>query len=34
VLEELMRHCVAQGIIACPVGVDELFAPGTHDLKG
>ena len=33
VLEELIRHSLSQGIITRPVGVDELFAPGTRDLK-
>ena len=32
VLEELMRHCLSQGIITRPVAVDELFAPGAHRL--
>jgi 4,5-dihydroxyphthalate decarboxylase len=34
VLEELIRHSLSQGIITSPVTVDELFAPGTHALKG
>jgi 4,5-dihydroxyphthalate decarboxylase len=34
VLEELIRHSLSQGIITRPVGVDELFAPGTHALTG
>jgi hypothetical protein len=34
VLEELIRHCLGQGIITQPVTVDELFAPGTRDLTG
>jgi 4,5-dihydroxyphthalate decarboxylase len=33
VLGELIRHCLAQGIITRPVSVDELFAAGTRDLK-
>jgi len=33
VLEELIRHSLSQGIITRPVTVDELFAPGTRDLK-
>ena len=34
VLNELIGHAVTQKIIAGPVGVDDLFAPGTHGLKG
>jgi 4,5-dihydroxyphthalate decarboxylase len=34
VLEELVRHAVAQGIIARPVAVDDLFAPATRHLVG
>jgi 4,5-dihydroxyphthalate decarboxylase len=34
VLEELVRHCLGQGIITRPVNVDELFAPGTLTLAG
>jgi 4,5-dihydroxyphthalate decarboxylase len=32
VLEELIRHAVAQGIIARPFAMEELFAPDTHEL--
>lgn len=32
VLEELMRHAVAQGIIAKPFSIEELFAPATRKL--
>jgi 4,5-dihydroxyphthalate decarboxylase len=32
VLEELIGHAMTQRIIAGPVGVDDLFAPGTHGL--
>jgi 4,5-dihydroxyphthalate decarboxylase len=32
VLEELIGHALAQGIITRRVSVDELFAPSTHDL--
>ena len=34
VLEELIGHAVAQKIIAVPVAVDDLFAPGTLALTG
>ena len=34
VLNELIGHAVTQKIIAGPVSVDDLFAPGTHGLKG
>ncbi len=34
VLEELIRHSLAQGIITRPVAVADLFAPGTHGLVG
>lgn len=34
VLEALIGHAVSQKIIAGPVGVDDLFAPGTHGLTG
>jgi 4,5-dihydroxyphthalate decarboxylase len=34
VLEELVRHALAQRIISEPVGVDELFAPATRSLAG
>jgi 4,5-dihydroxyphthalate decarboxylase len=34
VLEELIRHSLAQGIITRPVTVEELFAKSTHDLTG
>jgi hypothetical protein len=34
VLESLIEHSLTQGIIDRPVTVDELFAPGTHDLVG
>ena len=34
VLEELIGHAVTQKIIAGPVSVDDLFAPGTHGLTG
>jgi len=32
VLEELIGHTVAQKIIARPVAIEELFAPGTHGM--
>jgi 4,5-dihydroxyphthalate decarboxylase len=32
VLEELIGHALAQGIITRRVSVEELFAPSTHDL--
>jgi len=34
VLEELVRHCRTQGIIAKPVTVEELFPRHTHGLVG
>ncbi len=34
VLEALIGHAVTQKIISGPVGVDDLFAPGTHGLTG
>jgi 4,5-dihydroxyphthalate decarboxylase len=34
VIEELIRHATAQGIIRKPVTVDNLFAPTTRDLVG
>jgi len=34
VLEELVRHCRTQGIIAKPVTVEELFPRDTHGLVG
>ena len=34
VLEELIQHAFAQGIISKPVTVDELFAPSTRGLVG
>ncbi len=34
VLTELMGHAVDQGILRREVAVDDLFAPGTHDLVG
>ncbi len=34
VLEALIGHAVSQKIIAGPVSVDDLFAPGTHGLTG
>jgi len=34
VLEELIRHSLAQGIITKPVTVEELFPPNTHGLVG
>jgi 4,5-dihydroxyphthalate decarboxylase len=34
VLDELIGHALKQGIIRRRVGVDELFAPATHDLVG
>jgi 4,5-dihydroxyphthalate decarboxylase len=34
VLEELIRHSLAQGIITRPVTVEELFAKSTHGLTG
>ena len=33
-LEELIQHAAMQRIITKPVTVEELFAPGTHDLMG
>ena len=33
VLEELVGHAMTQRIITRPFTVEELFAPGTHDLK-
>ena len=32
VLEELLRHAVDQSILASPVELEQLFAPGTRDL--
>jgi len=32
VLENLMGHCVAQGIIDAPIALDDLFAPVTREL--
>ena len=34
VIEELIGHARSQGIITKPVGVEDLFAPGTRDLVG
>ena len=34
VLEELIGHARAQGIVTKPVGIDALFAPATRDLVG
>jgi 4,5-dihydroxyphthalate decarboxylase len=34
VIEELIGHARAQGIINKPVKVMDLFAPGTRDLAG
>ena len=34
VLESIVRYSVEQGILKKPVGVDEIFAAGTHGLKG
>jgi len=34
VIEELIRHSLAQGIITKPVTVEELFPPNTHGLMG
>jgi 4,5-dihydroxyphthalate decarboxylase len=34
VLEELIRHSLAQGIITMPVTVEELFPPSTQGLEG
>jgi 4,5-dihydroxyphthalate decarboxylase len=34
VIEELIRHALAQGIITKPVSVDDLFAPSTRGLVG
>jgi 4,5-dihydroxyphthalate decarboxylase len=31
-LDELLRHAVSQRILDRPMDLDELFAPGTHDL--
>lgn len=33
-IEELTRHAVSQGVVASPVEVEQLFAPGTLDLLG
>jgi 4,5-dihydroxyphthalate decarboxylase len=33
-LEELIQHATVQRIITKPVSVEELFAPGTHELTG
>lgn len=33
-LEAVIRHSVTQGILAEPLEVDDLFAPGTHQLAG
>lgn len=32
VLEELMRHAVDQAILQRAPALEDLFAPGTHDL--
>ena len=34
VLEDLIRHSLAQGIITQPVTVEELFPKNTHGLVG
>jgi 4,5-dihydroxyphthalate decarboxylase len=34
VLDELMGHAVAQGIVAKPMPIEDLFAPSTRDLAG
>ena len=34
VIETLIGHALAQGIITKPVKVDDLFAAGTHALVG
>jgi hypothetical protein len=34
VLESIVRYCVEQGILKKAVGVDEIFAVGTHGLRG
>jgi 4,5-dihydroxyphthalate decarboxylase len=34
VLQELMGHVLAQGIITKPMSIDELFVPSTHKLIG
>jgi 4,5-dihydroxyphthalate decarboxylase len=34
VIEELIGHALTQGIISKPISVDELFAPGAHELAG
>jgi 4,5-dihydroxyphthalate decarboxylase len=34
VLESIVRYCVEQGILKKAVGVDEIFAAGTHGLRG
>jgi 4,5-dihydroxyphthalate decarboxylase len=34
VIAELVGHALTQGIIARPVAVEDLFAPGTHGLVG
>jgi 4,5-dihydroxyphthalate decarboxylase len=34
VLEQLIQHALAQGIITKPVMVEELFVPSTHKLMG
>jgi 4,5-dihydroxyphthalate decarboxylase len=34
VIEELIRHATAQGIVRKPVKLDQLFAPSTRELTG
>jgi 4,5-dihydroxyphthalate decarboxylase len=34
ILDELIRHATAQGIVRKPVKLDELFAPSTRELTG
>jgi 4,5-dihydroxyphthalate decarboxylase len=34
VLDELVRHAVAQHILPEPVVLEDMFAPGTHDVVG
>ena len=33
-IEQLTRHAVAQGVIAAPLDVEQMFAPGTLELVG
>ena len=34
VLDDIVGHCLRQGIIQTPVRVEDLFAPATHGLSG